>query len=248
MSWTYPKTHFDFIHIRELFGCVADWDEFFGQAFKHTKPGGYVEVVEHIVWPVADDATINEDSFLTTWGKTVFGVEERFGKSFTIWEESKKKSIEKPGFVDVVGTRYRWPMDGWPSPEHQTHGNDGDEPWQHLREWGVWNQLRVYDGVEGFMIRLLTNVGGWSYEVVQVFFLARMRAELKGLKIHAYMDVTIAHKRKPGGNPRPSTAASSTSSGYTSRPWSQLFLRIILVFLGLSEQPQEEDRMNLKIG
>jgi hypothetical protein len=56
----------------------------------------------------------------------------------------------------------------------------------------------------------------WSYEAAQVF-LARMRTELKDLKIHAYLDVTVVYGRKPGGNPKPS-AAPMTSSGHTVRP------------------------------
>ncbi len=44
------------------------------------------------------------------------------------------------------------------------------------------------------------KVGKWSYEAAQIF-LARMRTELKDLKIHAYLDVTVVHGRKPGGKP-----------------------------------------------
>ena len=159
LEWTYAKNYFDFIHIRELFGCVSDWDSFFTSAFEHIKPGGYVEVIEHSVCPVSDDGTVNEESFFTLWGKTVIEMGERFGKSFTIWEESKQR-LEKAGFIDVVEKKYKWPMNGWPSPDHRTHGDDGDKSWQRLREIGVWNQLRLYDGVEGFMLRLLTGVGG----------------------------------------------------------------------------------------
>ena len=28
LDWTFPSNHFDFIHIRELFGCIPDWDFF----------------------------------------------------------------------------------------------------------------------------------------------------------------------------------------------------------------------------
>lgn len=161
LDWTYSKNHFDFIHIRELFGSVLDWDEFLSSAFDHAKPGGWVEVVEHSVQPVSDDSTVNEGSFFTQWGRTVIEMGERFGKSFSIWEESRAR-LEKAGFVDVVEKRYKWPMNGWPSPEHRTHGDDGDKSWQRLREIGVWNQLRLYDGVEGFMLRLLTVAGGVS--------------------------------------------------------------------------------------
>jgi hypothetical protein len=32
LEWTFPDELFDFIHIRELFGCIPDWDFFFQQA------------------------------------------------------------------------------------------------------------------------------------------------------------------------------------------------------------------------
>lgn len=115
--------------------------------------------MEHSVVPLSDDGTVNEHSFFTLWGSTVVDLGEKFGKSFNIWKESKA-GIENAGFEGVVETRYKWPMNGWPSPKHRTHGNDGDKSWQKLRELGLWNQLRLYDGIEGFMIRLLTTVGG----------------------------------------------------------------------------------------
>jgi hypothetical protein len=61
--------------------------------------------------------------------------------------------MERAGFVDVVETRYKWPMNGW-----------SKDP--KLKELGMWNQLRLYDGVEGYMLRLLTNVGGVSSQSI----------------------------------------------------------------------------------
>jgi hypothetical protein len=98
---------------------------------------------------------------------------ERFGKSFTIWEESRAR-LEKAGFVDVVGKKYKWPMNGWPSPEHRTHGDHGDKSWQTLRAIGVWNQLRLYDGVEDSMPRLLIVAGGVSPLPFPPLFLANL--------------------------------------------------------------------------
>jgi hypothetical protein len=148
LGWTFPVSYFDFIHIRELFGCISDWDFFFAQAYKHTKPGGWVEIVEHSVQPIADDDSMGPDHFYHTWGKTVVEMGELFGKSFTIWEESKER-MERAGFVDVVEVRYKWPVNGWPKEEK-------------LKNIGRWNQLRLMDGVEGFMLRLLTQIGGVS--------------------------------------------------------------------------------------
>lgn len=112
MPWTYAPERFDFIHVRELFGSIPDWDEFFRQCYRALKPGGYIEVVEHSVSPVVDDATMDPDHFYCTWGKTVIEAGERFGKSFSIWEESAVR-LKKVGFEEVVENSYQWPMNGY---------------------------------------------------------------------------------------------------------------------------------------
>jgi SAM-dependent methyltransferase len=146
LDWTYPTNHFDFVHVRELFGSIPDWDRFFQQSLEALKPGGYLEILEHSVVPESDDGTVGPDSFYTIWGQTVIDLGARRGKSFSIWKESKER-MERAGFVDLVEEQFIWPMNGW-----------SKDP--KLRELGRWNQLRVYDGIEGFMIRILTNDGG----------------------------------------------------------------------------------------
>jgi SAM-dependent methyltransferase len=148
LEWTFPVDHFDFIHIREMFGSVPDWDYFFEQAYRHIKPGGWVEIVEHSVEPISDDDTVGPDHFFRLWGQTVISMGEKLGKSFHIWKEAKGY-MERAGFVDVVEVPYKWPVNGWSS-----------DP--VLKEIGRWNQLRLHDGVESFMLRLLTSVGGVS--------------------------------------------------------------------------------------
>ncbi|KAF1951808.1 S-adenosyl-L-methionine-dependent methyltransferase [Byssothecium circinans] len=183
LSWTFPPNHFDFVHIRELFGCIPDWDFFFAQAYTHMRPGGYIEIVEHSVQAECDDGSMGPDHFYHEWGRTVVEMGEKFGKSFTIWSEAKER-MEKAGFVDVVEVRYKWPMNGSPAWK-------GKE-----REVGRWNQLRLHEGIEGFMIRLLTQVGGWSVARAQVY-LAEMRKELKNYRVHAYLPGTVVYGRKP---------------------------------------------------
>ncbi|KAF2806714.1 S-adenosyl-L-methionine-dependent methyltransferase [Mytilinidion resinicola] len=180
--WLYGAAVLDFVHIRELFGSVPDWDAFFAQAHRALKPGGWIEVVEHSVQPVSDDDTVDADHFFTLWGNTVIEMGERFGKSFTIWNEAKER-LERAGFVDVVEVRYKWPMNGWSRDER-------------LKRIGLWNQYRLHNGVEGFMLRLLTQAGGWSVARAQVF-LAQMRAAIKDEKTHAYLPGTVVYGRKP---------------------------------------------------
>jgi hypothetical protein len=72
------------------------------------------------------------------------------GKEFDIWKQVKD-GMERAGFVDVVETRMKWPMGCWSSDKR-------------MRELGRWNQLRVEQGIEGFAMRMLTNVAGVGSE------------------------------------------------------------------------------------
>jgi hypothetical protein len=37
-EWLYTPDTFDFIHVRGLYGCVADWDKFYKEAMKYVPP------------------------------------------------------------------------------------------------------------------------------------------------------------------------------------------------------------------
>jgi len=58
-DWVYPADHFDFIHIRGLFGNIADWPQVYKQSFKHLRPGGYIEQVEWSVHLRTADGTLS---------------------------------------------------------------------------------------------------------------------------------------------------------------------------------------------
>ncbi|KAL8685710.1 MAG: hypothetical protein Q9224_005709 [Gallowayella concinna] len=148
MEWTFRKDSFDFIHSREMFGSIADWDEYFRQCFLHLKPGGYVEALERGVKPVSDDGTVGPDHFWTTWGNTVLSVGEMWGKGFNAWEILKER-MEAAGFVDVVQVPMKWPIGPWMQDEH-------------MKQLGMWNALRLDTGLEGYVMRLFTMAGGVS--------------------------------------------------------------------------------------
>lgn len=95
-----------------MFGCIPDWDEFFQQCYQCLKPGAYIEIVEHSVEPTSDDGSVGPSHFYTLWGKTVVEAGATFGKSFTIWKESKER-LKRAGFIDVVEVEYKWPMNGF---------------------------------------------------------------------------------------------------------------------------------------
>lgn len=42
--WTYPTNYFDLIHVRCMFGSVADWPQLYREIYDHLEPGGYVSI------------------------------------------------------------------------------------------------------------------------------------------------------------------------------------------------------------
>ena len=146
MEWTFHKDSFDFIHSREMFGSIADWDEYFRQCYLHLKPGGWVEALERGVKPTSDDGSVGPDHFWTTWGDAVLSAGERWGKGFNAFEILKER-MEAAGFVDVVEVKHKWPIGPWM-----------DDPL--MKELGIWNFLRLDTGLEGYVLRLFTTAQG----------------------------------------------------------------------------------------
>ena len=147
-EWTFRKNSFDFIHSREMFGSIPDWDDYFQQCYQHLKPGGWVEALERGVKPTSDDGTVGPDHFWTTWGNTVLSVGEMWGKGFDAWEKLEE-SMKRAGFVDVVQVPMKWPIGPWMED-------------RHMKELGMWNALRLDTGLEGYVMRLFTMAGGVS--------------------------------------------------------------------------------------
>ncbi|KAL8669286.1 MAG: hypothetical protein Q9168_006118 [Polycauliona sp. 1 TL-2023] len=182
MEWTYRKESFDFIHSREMFGSIADWDEYFRQCYLHLKPGGCVEALERGVQPVSDDGTVGPDHFWTIWGDTVLSIGETWGKGFNAWEVLKER-MEAAGFVDVVQIPMKWPIGPWMQDEH-------------MKELGMWNALRLDTGLEGYVMRLFTMAGGWSYTEVQAF-LGKFKTCMRDPRNHGYLPGNCVYGRKP---------------------------------------------------
>ncbi|KKY27372.1 putative sam dependent [Diplodia seriata] len=157
--WTFAPETFDFIHIRSLYGSVADWPAFYAECLKALKPNGYIEQVEMSVVPKSDDGSVAPDSVFARWGDVSLAAGDAFGKSLRTVDESKQGLVDA-GFVDVVERRFKWPIGGL-----------------------NWEQ-----GIEGWCMFLLTNYLGWTKDEV-VEYLGNMRTMLRDRKVHAYQDL-----------------------------------------------------------
>ncbi|EAW12408.1 class I SAM-dependent methyltransferase [Aspergillus clavatus NRRL 1] len=179
-EWMY-RDPFDFIHVRGLYGSVADWDKFYEQALKHLKPGGYLEQVEMNVAPTSDDGSTN-GTIYDKWGPANLESGDKFGKSFRIVDESKQRMIDA-GFEDVVERRYKLPIGPWAKDKH-------------LKTLGRYFRLVCEESLEMWVMMLWTKVLGWPRDEVEVT-LAEMRQAFRNPNLHAYANVTVVYGRKP---------------------------------------------------
>ncbi|KAG5763236.1 hypothetical protein H9Q72_008662 [Fusarium xylarioides] len=77
-EWLY-HTPFDFIHARELEGCISDDSRFFQQALQHLAPGGYIEMQAVAAPFLSDDGTDEKAVNAQLWLKTLCEGSAKFG-------------------------------------------------------------------------------------------------------------------------------------------------------------------------
>ncbi|RKK65352.1 hypothetical protein BFJ69_g16355 [Fusarium oxysporum] len=180
-EWLYSKP-FDFIHSRELEGCISEEDALFRRAFQHLKPGGYIEFQAAYPRWLSDDGTAEKAENAQSWLKTLIDGSAKFGKSLE-GAIGWKEKLEKAGFVDVKQEIFKIPIGAWPK-----------DP--KLKEIGRYQIIQQIQAVESYTPRIYGTVLGWKEEEVQVY-VAKVRKELKDPSIHLYAPIYIVYGRKP---------------------------------------------------
>jgi trans-aconitate methyltransferase len=164
LEWTWPENHFDFVHMRALYGSITDWEELYRQAFRHLKPGGWFQNLESDVRIESDHVSFPPDHVFNTWAELLYKAGNTMGRSFTISQGHEMKELmEKVGFVDVVEKKFKVPLHGWPQ-----------DP--RLKQAGMLAQLALDQSLDGFGMFLLTQVLGWTRDEAMVL-VAKMRKE-----------------------------------------------------------------------
>lgn len=87
---------------------MPDWNALFEEAYKATKPGGWIQSHEPSCIYKSDHATITEDSALGQWGKFYIEGGKKMGNTCLIVEDDlQKKGMEAAGFVDIQEFNYK---------------------------------------------------------------------------------------------------------------------------------------------
>ncbi|KAL6362175.1 hypothetical protein LRP88_04252 [Fusarium phalaenopsidis] len=180
-DWLY-RHPFDFIHGRELEGCLSNDKKLFQQAFKHLSPGGYIELQAAYPPLKSDDDTGDKATDFHKWVNTICDASAKFGKPLTCAPEWKTK-LEEVGFVDVQQEIRKVPMGPWPK-----------DP--KLKEIGKFQAVQEAQVIDSYTPGLFGRVLGWSEEEIQVF-IAKVKRDLKDPTIHLYQQLYFIWGRKP---------------------------------------------------
>ena len=116
---------FDYIHIRAMYGSVADWFAFYAEVFKCVwscrcirwrdkvlKPGGYVEHMEVAVVPSSFDRTTDSTIF-DKWGQVSVDAGEALGKTLRV-VDMRANLMRKAGFENVTEHLLPLLLGSWP--------------------------------------------------------------------------------------------------------------------------------------
>lgn len=152
--------------------CFKDISVVFANAFRNLAPGGYFEMQDGCMPFRSADGTLENTAILDWCYKTLEG-STRVGRT---WADPRnyKTIMEQVGFVDVVETRFKWPLNTWPR-----------DP--KLKELGMWvreDMMHILPAVK----RVFTKGLGWPIEDADAF-VQQAQADLINRNIHGWVDM-----------------------------------------------------------
>ncbi|KAH0424602.1 SAM dependent methyltransferase [Colletotrichum camelliae] len=191
LDWTFKPDEFDFVHARGLFGGIDNWQKLYDQAFRHLKPGGWFESIEADSQVRSQNDEIEKDPkhVFKQWAPLFWQAGDIIGKTFRVAQDDVQNPIimetcmRRAGFVDIVHKKWRVPVGPWAK----------DPYW---KEVGEYAGLYVDQGLEGWALRPLSEILGWTYEELLVF-IDGMRKELRNKSAMPYFNYHMVYGRKP---------------------------------------------------
>ncbi|EHK23609.1 uncharacterized protein TRIVIDRAFT_190556 [Trichoderma virens Gv29-8] len=181
-TWTWKADSADFIFSRDLILSVRNFPKLIDQAYRHLKPGGWIEFQCHTGLLQCDDGTLPEDSTFRSWANLTKTACERYGTP--VDDPTRfKQWFEQRGFECVTEEVYKMPCTPWAKDKR-------------LKLIGAWEQHNLMNHLEGLTMRLFQKSLGWSEEEILVIS-AMLRKELRDLGVHSYWPYYVVYARKP---------------------------------------------------
>ncbi|WQF76556.1 Putative S-adenosyl-L-methionine-dependent methyltransferase superfamily [Colletotrichum destructivum] len=183
-DWTFNHG-FDFIHARNLEGCISDLPRLFEQCFTNTKPGGWFEILEFDIEVRSQTlGDLEEDHIFKRWHQHMLVSSAKMGKPHGNAVDRKlTKAMINAGYVDLVERKWPIPIGTWPAkPE--------------MKRLGSCTLDFLEQSLEGFGLFLLREILGFTYEEVQVT-LAELRLALRNPRNTPLYYLHVVYGRKP---------------------------------------------------
>ncbi|TVY84034.1 Secondary metabolism regulator [Lachnellula suecica] len=200
--WTWPEDDFDFIHFRSMQGAFKDWRYVYSEAYKHLKPGGWIEVLDFddhkVLFSYFDD-----NPEVVQWYADVVEASKISGRPKTA-AHLEPDVLTELGFVDVKTTLKTIPMGIWPEdPEEQRIG-------KHF----LVTQL---SGIEAVSLRPLVENLSWELDDVkkccETVINATRNVALDPIKGRGMgFKVKVLVGRKPGGTTEDDSSIRTTKN------------------------------------
>ncbi|KAI5839162.1 S-adenosyl-L-methionine-dependent methyltransferase [Morchella snyderi] len=181
-EWTFPKNTFDLVHMRHLTGAIKDWENLYTEAYKHCKPGGWLDIAEYEMDIFCDDGTLPAGAEIKKFYDLISEATAATGREFHI-AANLLPIIEKVGFVNAHHRMAKTPLGPWAADKKQ-------------KEVGAYLLLSAETGFEAFGIRLFTQVLGMSAEEAGALFKAAQK-QAANRKIHVYGRHHFYYAQKP---------------------------------------------------
>lgn len=181
-DWAIPENYYDFVHTRILEGCFLDMGAVIKTAFKHTKPGGYLESQELNPYPHSDDGTMPNDWPFMRYVEKLQEASLEVGRELNI-APKLRGWFEAAGFVDIQQRVFKAPIGRWPK--------DPD-----MKDLGHWWAENMSVGLAGFSLAYFSRALGWSAEEIELY-LVDVRKSLTDRDVHAYHRMYVVWGRKP---------------------------------------------------
>ncbi|KAF2278458.1 S-adenosyl-L-methionine-dependent methyltransferase [Westerdykella ornata] len=172
----------DYIHTRVMLGCFEDFREIIAKAYRHLKPGGWMESQEYMPTVYCDDGTMSPDYAFAEWTQTQDRAAMNLGKPLRI-ANKLKRWYEQAGFVDVHEEVFKLPINSWPK----------DPQFKML---GRFSETNLLDGLQAFSLQLFQKGLHWTKEEIEVY-LVHVRKALSDRNVHAYHKIYVVWGRKP---------------------------------------------------
>lgn len=177
-EWTHDE-QFDYIHIRMIFTCFDDFGKILLNAYKYLKPGGWIEIQDHIPEVLSPDGT-SVGSAYEKFGIHVMKGLANVGRDATRIRYMDEM-LQMSGFIDIKEHILPYPVGGWPEDAKN-------------KRVGQFSAVNVRKGLEA-SVKML--IAGGLTELEADDLMHEARGDLQSGRVHGYMPFYVVYGRKP---------------------------------------------------